>query len=368
MATVKTKAKRHEVIRKGWRADVPKFNIMDYRTSMMKILAHFAAEVDTKEKQAMTIAHWNKEGKNVVGLARLSEGWFNQTGPIVYLLSENVALDEHDQNYLENKYTDLMQRVKELKEEKSVVKINRPQQKRDDSEIQAKKLGSEIDGEIEKAFTAKGKYVFDAKDFLGKAAATANTAKTIATFYKQTLTELKSAQAGTSYDCSEGYAWLGKVGLKRMMEFMQSIIDACNNAAVIAKTTNKVRVRKARPASMIVAKMKYKKEDSLLKMKSITPDKIVGSSELWVFNTQYRKLFRYVAQDEMTLSVKGSTVQNFNPELSGAKTIRKPDEYFTGALLGASKRTWNKGFNEVKSVLAKATGRINEETLLLKVF
>jgi hypothetical protein len=62
-----------------------------------------------------------------------------------------------------------------------------------------------------------------------------------------------------------------------------------------------------------------------------------------------------------------TTLQNFDPEKSGAKTIRKPEE-FLKSVETMSKRPLTKAFREIRGVLAKATGRINEECLIVKVF
>lgn len=366
--SAKTLAKRHARVSTGWRADVPKFNIMDYRLSMMHILRFFAADVEGKEKQALAIKFWAEQKKNVTGLALLSDGWFCQAGPLAYLIDAGISLESRDIQFLEQKYQDLMKKVvKVVKEEPEKVAKSIKVPKEDLTLEAARKIGAEIDGHIEIAFTKKGKYDFDVKSFLSKSQVQPAVLKVVATFYKGTLEELLNAGDDGEYQFNEGYSYLGKVGLKRMIDFFKNILSACENVALMVKTTRKPRARKEKPAAVLVSKMKYLKEDADLKLKSITPAKIVGASEVWVFNTKYRKLFQYVAQDGMTLSVKGTTILNFDPAKSGAKTIRKPDVFFSG-LDSATKRSMKKLFDDIKSVLAKATGRVNEEIIILKAF
>ena len=57
----------------------------------------------------------------------------------------------------------------------------------------------------------------------------------------------------------------------------------------------------------------------------------------------------------------------FNEETSVQKTLRKPQEQLK-IFKDITKRSLNKQFEAVKSVPTKMNGRINEHTLLLKVF
>jgi len=370
MTTAKVREKRHASVKQGWAHSVPKFNIMDYQLSMIKVLSYFAAEVENKDKQAISISYWNKSGKNVKGLARLSDGWFAQAGPLAYLLDNNVPLEQHHEKYLEDVYQTLMDRVsKSIEDEKREVKVVSPVAvvPKDKNLILAKKLGAEIDGHIEQAFTLKGKYTFEVRDFLVKSGASAPVVKIILGFYTGLNKEMKLAGADGEYQTSEAYAWLGVRGIKRMQDWMQNLVNSLNNTALAVKTTRKPRKSNEKPKSELVAKIQYQKEEATLKLRSITPDNLIGAGIVWIFNTQYRKLFKYVAQDGMKITVKGTTLQNFDPEKSGAKTIRKPEAYFP-ELTNATSRPWSKAFNGVRSVMSKATGRLNQQSIILKVF
>jgi hypothetical protein len=107
-----------------------------------------------------------------------------------------------------------------------------------------------------------------------------------------------------------------------------------------------------------------------LGLKSVHPAKIIGADTVYLFNTRLRKMFKYVAIDGMTLTVKGTTLQNFDTAKSGSKTIRKPEVYFSpmSGWEDMTKRPFNKLFDEVKSVLAKAPGRISSDMIIVKVF
>ena len=133
------------------------------------------------------------------------------------------------------------------------------------------------------------------------------------------------------------------------------------------KVARKVRVKKSPSKDKLVAKLKYLKEDRELKITSINPVDIIGASKLWVYNTKTRKLYRYQA-DELasTLSIKGTTILGYDEVKSVGKTIRKPAEVLA-KFMKASKVQLRKFLDDINAVEARGNGRINEDTLLLKV-
>lgn len=366
--SAKTRAKRHANVKKTWEQDMPVFNPLDYTVSLLKVLGHFASSVDEKVKKSLAIEYWKKQGKDVSTINKLAEGWFLQSGPVAYLLDKGYALEDRDVAFLSKKYVELSDfaKQKEEKEAKNaapvvVVKPN-PQ---DAIKAKADVIGAELDGMIDAVIS--GKIDTNPKDFLTQNGVSAPVAKCLHSFYKPLLKELDVATSDKDYEMSEAYAHLGKREMNRLHNFVRTVVQACDTVAVLAKTTRKPRKRKEKPASVLVSKVKYLKEYADLNLKSVHPEKMIGAEEVWVFNVKYRKLFQYVAQDGMQLSVKGTTLQNFDPEKSGAKTIRKPELFFKG-VESMTKRPLVKAFKEIKGVLAKATGRINEECIIVKVF
>ncbi len=119
---------------------------------------------------------------------------------------------------------------------------------------------------------------------------------------------------------------------------------------------------------MVLAKgVKYLKEYPSLKLKSVTPDKIVNSTEVWVFNVKVRRLFKYTALDGTKLSVRGTTIINVNPEKSGGKILRKPEAQLEG-VWDMTSRPLNKLYTAIRARASKAVGRMNEDSVILKCF
>jgi len=148
--------------------------------------------------------------------------------------------------------------------------------------------------------------------------------------------------------------------------FYSEILSACDMLAQEAKVNKKPRAKKPTDKAKVVSKMKYLKQDETLKLVSINPQDIIGTKELWVFNTKTRKIGKYVASEFAELNVKGTTITGFDEHKSVQKTLRKPDEQLK-EFKAAGKVQLRKFLDDIKAVDIKLNGRINEDTVLLKV-
>jgi len=133
-----------------------------------------------------------------------------------------------------------------------------------------------------------------------------------------------------------------------------------------AKINKKPRAKKPTDKSKVVAKMKYLKQDDKLKLVSVNPEDIIGAGELWIFNTKTRKLGKYVAAEYQELGVKGTSIVGFDLNKSVQKTLRKPEEQLK-EFKSAGKVQLRKFLDDIKAVDIKLNGRLNEDTILLKV-
>lgn len=174
----------------------------------------------------------------------------------------------------------------------------------------------------------------------------------------------------------EGYAYLQKSEIQSMYEMYKSIVQACDMIIANAKFDRKPRKKKPVSAEKVVSKMAFCKEHAETGSVSINPVELVGASIAVVYNTKTRKIGVYHAsnidpmglgRDGSGLSVKGKTLIRFKESESIQKTLRKPQEQLP-IFKKITKRSLNKEFNAIKSVETKMNGRINEHTLLLKVF
>lgn len=231
------------------------------------------------------------------------------------------------------------------------------------------KMTEEIEDAIESF--AKDPETFDPKQFKlvnllrGKQAKAAH-ARIIKDLYIGQYDEYLEVAGGKDEQLNEGYRHLSKAQLKKITAFYNEILTACDMLAQEAKINKKPRAKKAVPADKIVAKLKYLKSNEQLKLVSINPTDIIGAKELWVFNIKTRKIGKYVADEYKDLSVKGTTIIGFNENSSVQKTLRKPEEQLK-EFKAAGKVALRKFLDDIKAVDIKLNGRINEDTILLKV-
>ena len=191
-------------------------------------------------------------------------------------------------------------------------------------------------------------------------------ARVIKTLYSRDLAELEELASGKADEqLKEGYSHRSKKQIKNLIAFYQEIMSACDMLSQEAKANRKPKARKAQPKEKIVAKLKYMKSNEPLKLVSINPTDIIGSKELWIFNTKTRKLGKYIANEYMELGVKGTTITGFNEHTSIQKTIRKPEDKLK-EFKAAGKVQLRKFLDDINATDTKMNGRINEDTVLLK--
>ena len=184
--------------------------------------------------------------------------------------------------------------------------------------------------------------------------------------YKTRKAELELAQSKTDAQVTEGYRHLKAADFKRIISWIDDLLAAVEQYRGVKKATKKARVKKAPSKEKVISKLKYCKTDAVLKLVSINPADIVGANELWVYNTKSRKLGKYVAAAYQTLTVKGTSLVNFDTDKSVCKTLRKPEEKLK-EFAKAGKIQLRKFLDDIKATESKMNGRMNADIVLLKV-
>ena len=185
-------------------------------------------------------------------------------------------------------------------------------------------------------------------------------------FFIRKAKEFEEVMNSTDADIKEGYSNFTKVQLRKVKEFYDSLVSETNRSAVANKPIRKKRTVKEKPASAVVAKLNYLQEFAELGLKSIAPEKIIGATQVWAYNTKTKLLGVYNAENAKGLTVKGSTLQNFNVETSIGKRLRKP-EVTIKELLEAGKIKLKKILSELSTKESLLTGRLNSDTIIVRV-
>jgi hypothetical protein len=257
-------------------------------------------------------------------------------------------------------------RITELSKPKPVVQIvdvDKPVKPKDSIQDKVYNQCTVFINEIEDKIDARD-YSLKVYEYLTTQSCKSIHVKQIIEHFKPLSLEVKEVMLGEDEQLIEGYSNYTKTEIKKLSQFLQLIISDCNGFTSNSKVTKTPRKKKIVPISKKVLKLNYKKEDPEYKIVSIKPESIIGCQNLWVFNTKTRKLGVYVASDESGLSVKGSTIENYNVELSITKTVRKPLDVIPNVIKG-KKTVLKKIMSDINSVQTLLNGRINGDVVLL---
>jgi hypothetical protein len=233
-------------------------------------------------------------------------------------------------------------------------------------------MSEELDYAIDSFITDPD--AFDPKAFKvvnllrGKGAKAAH-ARYIKGFFKRGHDELIELASGNADEqLREAYKHLPRKNVKKLIEFYESIMAACEQIAAEAKVLKKPRAKKVKPAEQIVAKLKFCIKDDKLGIVSTPPAQIVGAQGIALYNVKTRKIGYYISKSSEGFSVKGTSLLNFSDK-SFQKTLRKPAEQLKEFKEQNTQKRFETWFSKsVKTTETALNGRFNEDIVILKVF
>lgn len=360
-----TAAQMEQVFGTGRGSTEPTINPLDYTASLMRALNYYNQAYDNKDKRKWVMSY---VGKGNTDYENLSDFEFRSVGTIIRLKQRGQPLQTKDEEFIEARLEE-MRKLSSEGVKYSALK-GEPEEKEVKPTVSIQDRIKESAGEHIAEFNAliddfvTGDVVPDFQAYLKSNEVSAAVAKHIPVAFTKTLAELEELLEGEDKQLTEGYSNLKKTKVKKLVAIVKAISDACAQQAVTAKAARKPRARKEKPASVLAAKMKYMKEFPELKLKSEAPVKIVGATEVWIYNTKYKKVQVYRSLG--ALSIKGTTILNYDVATSGAKTMRKPEQV-TG-FMGMTKRTLAGEFKALKTKESAVNGRVNEDCIILRVF
>jgi hypothetical protein len=237
----------------------------------------------------------------------------------------------------------------------------------------AREAAGELEGLFDEYITsgAGAKHTLRPMDEVAKKNVMPQHINILTDVWKKKLNEIEEVLKGTDSQLVQGYQHLTKTQLKNIVKFIELVISDLNSYISVKKAAKAPRARKAVPVEKQVAKLKYlktfKDTANKLDLMSISPIKLHGASEAWVYDTAKRKLHHYVADDySKTFTVKGSTLLGFDSAQSEVKTLRKPAEQIKEVM--GSKPAARKYFKDIKAVSTTPNGRFNDAMIILKAF
>ena len=233
-------------------------------------------------------------------------------------------------------------------------------------------MSEELDYAIDKWITDPE--AFNPKDIKvvnllkGKGAKAAHS-RMIRSYFQRNMDELHELASGNADEqLKEAYKHVSRKNVKKLIEFYESIMAACEQIAAEQKILKKPRAKKVKPAEDLVKKLKFLVTDSKLGITSVPPAGIIHASGVVVFNVKTRKIGYYIANSSAGLGVKGTSLTEFT-EKSFQKTLRKPAEQLKEFKEQNTQKRFETWFTKsVKTTETVLNGRFNEDTIILKVY
>lgn len=126
-----------------------------------------------------------------------------------------------------------------------------------------------------------------------------------------------------------------------------------------------VKATAINPAKMCKL-VKYAKAFPELKLRSIAPTGIIGGKKLYVYDTVTRRLRSYINNADAGFMFSGTSLRNFDPIKSTAKTVRNPEAFFAQFVDGIMISDLHKAYKALTTTESPVSGRFNENLILLK--
>ena len=329
---------------------------------------------NTKEKAKLLFDNYPRDKKEIRLLKKLPDWKMNSTCCYqARMMALGCKLPAENLDYFNECIEELLNEAKQIQDEK---KETKPTAEKPSVQDRIKEQISDYIGEIEEEidrFTLnKYKSDFDMYKWLRQNNVKQQQSNAIANHYKALLSELELLVSGNAYDVEgdkqleEGYSHMKKSEKKRFFDFVNGIVsDAAANAQT-QKTTRKTRTKKPASVEKQISRLQFMSENVEYKIASINPSSIIGSNQLWVYNVKYKNLRVYNAMGPAGFSVKGTTLQGFDPDNSYAKALRKPHDVLPQVLNGG-KRVLNNLMGNLTTKATEPNGRINKDCILLRV-
>lgn len=188
----------------------------------------------------------------------------------------------------------------------------------------------------------------------------------IVNHFKRCRDEFHLALITTDPQIKEGYANYTDPQKKRMEALYDQIMSDTLTVMGEKIAERAPRKKKVKTPEQQVKAFKFCSEDKGLKIKSVPATRLIGSEGLWTYHRGNRMLTYYVAEDVTGLGAKGCAVLNYSKTKSRSKKLRKPEEVLPQVLSGG-KVVLKHLFDSLTTKDAKVAGRVNRETLLVRV-
>lgn len=349
------------------------FSKENYKSAMMRSLSWFSREKDDKDARKYVYDYLKKtmgyDKIKIKTLDAVKDSKFEKSKCwVCRLITTGAKVSPEHQLVIDEMIAKLYSEAAApkpvvVKEQAVAVAAPKPTIQEAIAE-KAKEYIGDLEGAIDDGFVAN-KYEFSLYNDMKAKQLPSQYIQYIRPWAQGKLDEMSEVREGNDKELVEGYSNFNKRHLNAFIKWLEAVIEDCDRFSAFKKANRKPRVTKPKAPSVQVAKLKYMTEYPLLGIKSIAPSTLIGCEQLWIYNTKTRKLGVYKSTSTQGLQVKGTTIQNYDPDQSICKTIRKPEEVIK-KVKEAGKIALRKVLTDVKAKEAQMNGRINADIILLR--
>jgi hypothetical protein len=228
-------------------------------------------------------------------------------------------------------------------------------------------LLGEVEGSIDDFISGSLSKSYSLYKLLKQKSAAAQSARECVKIIERHRAEILEAISGEDPCLIEAYQHLSKQRKNAHLKFYNEMLTDLEKYIQGKKASRKPRAKKEKPLIKQVERVIYAKESQDYKVTSVNPVQIIGKHELYLFNVKTRVLKYLVSERVDGFWIKGTTVQGFDDKQSFKKKLRKPDDVLS-TISKSSKSKAIKYINALSTAASKSDGRINADTIILKVF
>jgi hypothetical protein len=185
--------------------------------------------------------------------------------------------------------------------------------------------------------------------------------------FEPRMHELQELLTTKDEQLQEAFRCYSRKEVKAMIAWYERLLEDVNTFRGVKQSSRKKIVRKSKPPEKVVARLKYLKHSDTLNISSVDPKKLVGSTQIWLYNTKLKKLIVYNASEqEKQMTVRGTAIVGWDPDTSFQKTLRKPEQQLA-TFQAAGKVALRNFMGMIKAKPQALRGRTNADMLILKI-
>ena len=330
------------ILTNGMSTDAPEVSPINYKIDLINALHWYGVNVPTKEKKTKVIEKFPEYSS---AIKKIPDAYFSTYGSVL-MLDERGMVAQDDLEKTNNKLKELIGNF-HTSDEVSETKTPK-------KESETKKINYEHLEYVTKCvgeFLTVGKIPDFKKYFLEN-----RLSKTEYNLIKSDFSR-DYEDAMLAYE-GDGFMFeaigLSRPQLKKYIGIFESLFSI----------TSEKKPRKTKPKTNKQLTKGIKVAPEFEGTKTLSPEKIIGAKEMWVYNFKYRKMMVYRALDG-GLGVTGASITNYNDETSESKTIRKQETW--NELKNVTSSVLKKEFVKIRAVPMKVKPRLGQDTIIFKI-